>query len=375
MSNLTGRLTWASGLLMTLWVVGGTGCLESDTPGVCSADITASVHSLEDATAALIVSANDLKFEVATACAAIATDLGQTGVPAITAEVTDEEARTACQLAIDGINAELEAGVTIDVLVQGGYCEVNAEAQFSCEAECTVEGECDPGSIETRCDPGYLSVECDGECTAGAYCQGSVDVEANCVGSCEGACNGTCDASPIEGAECVGTCDGTCTGECHLDADVNVECGAEVRCRGGCTVEGQAPRCETEIEPPECDIEADCQAGCDGQASFEAECYPPEVLIIASGGVDPEAFIATLEANLPSIYNAFEVYGPLIVDQAEAVANAAADTLAAANDTVLCGVLVAGDVGVNMAAAANASVSVSVSVSVSAEVGGSVEAQ
>lgn len=374
MSNLSRKLTWGMGLLATVWLVGGTACLENTPPGVCSANIVAEVESLTTAADSLMAAADGLKLDVATACYNIATDLGQTDLPAVSAEMTDEDIETICTAALTAINAELDAGLTVDVLVQGGYCEIDAEAQLSCEAECQIEGECDPGSIETRCDPGYLSVMCDGECQANAWCEGSVEVEANCTGECAGMCKGQCDAAdtPEEGLECAGLCEGTCTGECHIAADANIDCGAEVRCRGGCSVEGRLPVCRTTIEEPYCDVDADCNAGCQGQASFEATCHEPEVFVVVTGGINPEAFTATIEENLPALIEAFKLYSPIIVEQATATAEAAARVANAAGETTLCNVLVAGDTALALAGAATASATISVSVSVSVDVSASV---
>jgi hypothetical protein len=369
MSNLSRKLTWGMGLLAMVWLVGGTACLE-ETPGVCSADIVAEVNSLQAAADALIAASDSLKQEVVTACYNIASDLDVPDLEPIPAEITDEYIETVCTAAADAINAQVAAGVTVDVIVQGGYCEIDAQAQLDCEAECQVQGQCDPGSIETRCDPGYLSVECNGACEAEAYCQGSVEVEANCSGTCAGMCKGTCDGAeaPGDGVECAGRCEGTCTGECHLAADASIECGASVRCRGGCTTDYEAPRCETTIEEPTCDVSADCNAGCQGQASFEATCYEPEVLVLVTGAPD-EDFITTIETNFPIIYNAFAVYGPMIVQSSVDVAAAAGRVANAAGETTLCSILVAGDTALALAGAYEASVTIDVTVNVSASVG------
>lgn len=372
MSNLSGKLTWGMGLLATVWLVGGTACLE-DNPGVCSADLQAKVASLTDASEALIAASDALKADVAAACYNIALDLDVPDIEPVPAEITDQYVQDICTAAATAINDQITADVVVDVIVQGGYCTVDAQAQLDCEAECQIEGECDPGSIETRCDPGYLSVMCEGECQANAWCEGTVELEASCSGDCYGMCKGQCDGSdtPAGGAECTGRCEGTCTGDCQLAADASIDCGAEVRCRGGCTAEGRLPECRTTIEEPECNVDADCNAGCQGQASFQAECTEPEVLVVVTGDVDPD-FVPTITENFPIIYNAFATYGPTILEQAAAVATAAAEVANAAGENALCNFLVTVDTSAALLGSYNAYTSVQVTVNVSVTVGGSV---
>jgi hypothetical protein len=372
MSNLSTKLTWGMGLLAMVWLIGGTACLENN-PGVCSADLQAKVASLTAASEALIAASDGLKEEVATACYNIASDLDVPDIEPVPAEITDDYVNTICTAAATAINEQVAAATAVDVIVQGGYCTVDAQAQLDCEAECQIEGECDPGSIETRCDPGYLSVECNGACEADAWCEGSVEFEANCNGQCSGMCKGQCGdvATPAEGQECTGVCNGTCTGECHLAADADLECGASVRCRGGCTTDYQAPRCETTIEEPVCNVDADCNAGCQGQASFEATCTEPEVLVVVTGDVD-EDFVSTMTENFPAIYNAFVTYGPTILEQAAAVATAAADVANAAGENALCNFLVTVDTSAALLGSYNAYTSVQVTVDVSVSVGAEV---
>ena len=64
MSNLSGKLTWITGLLATVWLVGGTGCLESDGGGLldCEADVAAKVEALQVASDALVSSAHHLAY-------------------------------------------------------------------------------------------------------------------------------------------------------------------------------------------------------------------------------------------------------------------------------------------------------------------------
>lgn len=357
-------------------IVGLLGALSSHcdtvTEDACEADLMASVTSLNDASTAFIAQAEALKLEIGTACHAIATDLEVADVPDVGADMSDEDLRAVCDLAQAAIEAEVSAGVTIDVAIEGGRCEVNAQAQFSCEAECTVEGECDPGSVEVRCDPGELSVQCEGSCDVNAVCQGTAEVAANCSGTCGGTCSGTCDGTAVEGS-CEGTCEGTCTGECTVTADAGIECGADVRCRGGCTGTATAPSCEAELEPPSCDIDADCQAGCEGQASFEATCTPPSVAIVITGGAHANLEM-TLTENLPALLNGFQYKGRLLMDAAADVVTSAGNVASDLSASALCAASVGAEVVGNLSAVASASASVTVSVEVSASVSGSASA-
>lgn len=373
--------TSAKGLaaVASLMAVGLVGCGDDALPGTggnsnCSADINASVSALTGSTDALVAAAGELKAEIGTACAQIVTDLGGTP-PEIGDSPSDENVTMACDMATAAINASIEADGAVTIAIEGGSCEVAVDAQFSCEAECSVMGECDPGSVEVRCDPGELSVTCEGECMAGATCQGTAEVAAMCQGSCGGTCNGTCDGTcSAEGANgmcegtCEGTCTGTCTGDCVLEANASVMCGAEARCKGGCDGTVSAPRCEGEVMPPSCDIEADCQAGCDAQASAMATCTPPMVTVSADGNAD---LVATLEANFPAVLNV-GTRARLIADATgEVVTSFGTVTADIASAGVACGAAISASFAASAEAAGSAVGSVSVSASASVSVSGS----
>jgi hypothetical protein len=139
-------------------------------------------------------------------------------------------------------------------------------------------------------------------------------------------------------------------------------------CKGECTVEFMAPQCEAKLEPPscECSAAADCQASCDGQASLKAECTPPSIEIVAEGSIDAE-FVATLEANLPAV---FEVFA-----QSEVVANAMVQVVSDAGGIIgeldaQCAASFGGKLTAKVEAAVSASASVNVSVMASADVSG-----
>jgi hypothetical protein len=336
----------------------------------CDAQISVRFETLQTSANALISAAAELKGSVGLACATIAGDLGSTDVPSVTnwSTASDDDITAACNAATASIQLELDAGVTITLAISGGECHVNAEAQFSCEANCSVDATCDPGTIDVRCDPGELSGQCSGTCEANASCQGSITAEANCSGTCGGECNGTCDAATSSGAKCDGRCEGTCTGECVLAADANINCGANVDCKGGCNVAYTAPQCEGTLEPPSCSVDADCQAGCEGQANFEAECTPPVISVEITGGASAN-LQATLEANLPEIFAAFQLKGALVVEAAGGVASAFGGAVDAMISVPGCVLKYGEDFAASVTGSVEASASVSVSVNASADVG------
>ena len=348
----------------------------------CEASFAAKATSLQGACTALVDGAGSIKADVALACYNIATDLGDDTLTEPGADVADDEVTTLCNAASASLSVAIEAAGGIEIAINGGGCEVNADAQFSCEASCDVSGGCDPGSIEVRCDPGELSVSCEGSCEANAYCEGSATVEANCEGSCEGTCTGTCEGNcegTCEGTQssgsCAGTCEGKCSakctgsckGSCQLAADASIDCGANVKCKGGCNGTATLPSCEAELEPPSCNIDAECSAGCNGQATITAECTPPSIEIYVDGHAD---LVATLETNLPDIFAIFQFKGELMVDAAVEVANLFVDVAGAVVADAGCVLIFGADLVASATGSLAASASVSVSVSASASVGG-----
>ena len=347
---------------------------------------------VEPSVDALVSAAGSMKGKLAVACAAIANDLGATGVPDVGdgSNVSDDDLTATCDKASASITAEISASGSISVAIEGGKCEVSASAQFDCEASCDVNGTCEPGSIEAQCSPGELSGTCSGECKAGATCQGSATVAADCKGTCEatctgtcggncsGKCEGTCSAQDGQG-NCTGTCDGTCTGKCDtqcegkcsgnckLAADANISCGAEATCKGECSVAMTAPKCEAKLNPPSCNLDANCEAGCQGQASAKVECSEPKIVVTGSANV---AFAATLEANLPAVF-AVLAQGKVVASAAGDVVAKVPDVVAAVAGSVSCVASFGASFAADLQASAAASVSVNVSVSASAKTSGS----
>jgi len=419
-------------LMLTLPVAFGlSACDPASVLGECEDPMLgAQVEALSVASEALIEASGELKLELFTACNAIAEDLGETPVtPAAANAPTDDELTDACDLASAQIDAAITAGASFELVYVPPRCEVNASAQLSCEANCDVSGECTPGSVDVRCDPGELSVQCEGSCEASAYCEADVafacegvcegsceggcegscsgtaecmggcegscegtamcegtcdgtcsvdlDSEGNCMGECEGTCSaavscmGTCEGTCAVAVECSGscsaTCSGMCTGSCQLDAAAS--CGAMASCRGGCDGTFTAPKCEGELMPPMCDVDVDCQAGCEGQASFEATCTKPELTVVAEASVSAE-LSATLTTNLPTIFQAGKK-AALMLEAAGDVATATGNVVSAAAGELACIAAFGADAAAQVSAAASASVSVSVSFEASASVSGS----
>jgi hypothetical protein len=354
-----------------------TGCGDDALPGGdCAADITAKVEGFQASVEALVTLSGELKADVAVSCAAIASDLGAADAPTIDmANITDEDVKAACASASAAIDAEISAGASFSLIIEGGKCEVAASAQFDCEAKCDVSGECTPGSIDVRCEPGQLSGSCSGECSGECTAEANATVECSgeCSGSCSGMCQGTCEATGTSGqcdGACTGTCEGTCSGSCTIDASATASCSGS--CKGSCDVDFEAPSCEGEVTAPECNLDADCQAGCSGQAELKAECTPPTIKLEADAGVKAE-LVATLEANLPKLFTVFELRGQAVVEAAADIAGKAVGVASAAVAIPGCALKFGADLAGEFSAAAEASVSVSVSVDASASAGGSAQ--
>jgi hypothetical protein len=216
----------------------------------------------------------------------------------------------------------------IALTVSRGECHVDFDEQARCDADCSVNAACDPGTIETRCEPGSLSVVCDASCSAGAFCIGQPEKPANCMGVCESTCTGQCKGECVHedgrvtnddancNGKCASSCNGMCKGRCKVEQPVN--CGASVHCEGGCTSTFTDPVCTTEFKPPNCDLNAQCQAACSARVTANAKCDPTQVDILVNIQENPQLqpLVATLKANLPSLFDAAEQQGKLALDAA-----------------------------------------------------------
>jgi hypothetical protein len=384
---------------------------------VASLSIDSDTKAFVTAASDIVNLAGNVETAVLNSCIAIDKDMGVTDTWSAKT-TTDDKVTEACNQASAKITAVLNAGasanITCGLSVTGGQCTVDANVQATCQASCSGQASCTPPDVTVACDPGQLSGQCSGSCNASAYCEGSASVQAQCQGSCEadcsgtctpgslpsvsctgscaGNCTGTCDGSTASGTSCKGvckgkcdaactvtpgtpihcegSCKGTCSGSCKLDANANINCGANVSCKGGCSVQYTAPKCEGEIKPPSCQASASCQASCQSHAEINASCTPPSAKLECQGTVsaDITTLTTTLQTNLPAILNAVQVQGPLFVKAVGHLADTGSTLVG--NATSLSGKALA-CAGVAAQAAVSVKASVSVSVSASASVSGS----
>lgn len=361
MINKLHRFTAAPILLFGLGAPAlfASGC--GDDPLGCDATLAAKVEAFRGAVDALVQVSGEMKATVAVACSNIATELGATDVPDVGdgTNVEDDTITEVCNLASTTLSAAIDASGGITVSISGGKCEVAADAQISCEANCSVDGSCTPGGVEARCEPGELSGSCSAECTGSCTVEtGSVE----CAGTCEGTCTGECSTGP-SGGICEGECSGGCEGTCEVVAP---EATCEGSCKGGCSVEYEAPSCEVELTEPDCQLEAECEGGCEAQGNLKAECTPPSIVV--EGDAD---IAAVLEANLPDLVLAAQVQGELFLESAAFVAETGVAVAGAAIGQAGCVAQFGADLAAEFGASVEASASVSVSVEASASVSGS----
>ena len=388
MSKLLRLRSMALPAVLAIAGAGLVGCGEDGTPGVeCEGELGAKVEAFKVAVNGLIELSADMKAELAVACYEIANDLGATVQdPGDGSSVTDQQLQTLCNAASTAVDAAVTAQV--GVRIEGGQCRVNAQAQVSCEADCSLDASCQGGDISARCTPGELSVVCSGECQANATCQGSANVQANCEGTCnatctgtcsgtcKGTCSGTCSAQDAQG-NCVGTCSGTCTGscsarcegtcngDCKLAADANIQCGANARCKGECSGTATAPECEVQLTEPSCEVDAECQAACKSSASIQARCEPLKVTVTGDAELK-----ATLEANLPKVVAVLRK-GRLVVQAAGDIGTAAGGLVTEIKGSAQCAASAGTALLGRLEAVGSAFVSVDVSVKACASVSGS----
>ena len=387
--------------------------------GVSALNVDGKVKAFAEASAELKSIGEAMRSDIKAACVHMATDLGETD--RWTADDSDDSISNdkksgACDVVAAKIDTIMStataAGADFALQVSGGQCTVDADVQASCEANCKTDVTCTEPGVETRCAPAELTGQCDASCAGGAVCEGQAAAAANCMGKCEAECQGTCSGelrgkteggcdgmcegkcdgvvTPVGGvANCAGTCEGKCTqpkatamchgkcasscsgkctGECKLEAAAAMNCGANVRCRGGCSATLSAPECETELTPPVCSGDTDCQTSCAGQASAKAQCSPPTVTLVANVDATPDVakLKATLEANLPSILLAAKTKGQLAVRALQKVSATGQAVVQASNSLggkdLACAVTAA-SASVNAATSMNVSVNASANVS------------
>jgi hypothetical protein len=398
-----------------------SGCdeFQSGDQAVATLDIDAKVKAFAQASLELRNLGNGIKADVKLACINMARDLGETdrwSDDDADSALSNADKTGACDVAaskIDAImTASIQAGASFALEVSGGQCTIDADAQANCEIACKTDVTCTEATTLVRCPPAELSAQCDAECKAEAVCQGRVDAEANCMGKCESECAGTCSgelrgttvggcmgscegkcdgvATPTGGmANCTGTCEGRCTqphpaamchgkcaascngkckGECKLDATASLNCGAGVSCKGGCTGTETQPKCETELVPPICTGDPNCQTNCSAQASAQATCTPLTLTLVFN--VDATGDLAklktTLEANLPAILLTAKTKGQLAVralKKVSATGQAVVDASGSLGGKAIACAGTAADASVKALASMSISVSASASVS------------
>ncbi len=265
----------------------------------------------------------------------------------VTETSTTADLVTGIKAAFDAqINANLQAGITVDYVPPSCSADVNvsvnAQAQCEAKAECNVnaEFECDPGELSFKCEgkcTGSCTGKCSGSCTVKASataacsgtCTGSCDLSVNpggCEGTCHGDCSGTCTLEDGSG-QCHGECDGTCTGSCELpsaggtcsgtckgectfdasaDASCEGECSAscEGECSGGCEGKFDPPSCEGNVDA-NCSATAECKAQAEAQASASLECSPPSLDISYTFNAAASAD-ASIQADVMAKLEAFK---------------------------------------------------------------------
>jgi hypothetical protein len=283
------------------------------------------------------------------------------------AEVTE-----ACSQAANKIQSVLsgDASAGCELVISRGYCTIDAQAQATCESTCTGMKSCTAGDITMSCTPAELTGQCSGSCEAGASCEGSASAVTQCQGSCEADCTGMCDSNPCQATHCKGVCQGMCTGQCKIAANAQVSCGAQVDCRGGCSVAYTAPKCETTVTPPNCTVTQTCQASCTSDVEAKAVCTQPGVSLECSGTIstDLQAVIDTVKKNLPAIVLLVQTQSKFVLDAANQVATTGQ---VVANEVTSLGGKAISCAGKAVSADADATASLNVSVQASAKVSGS----
>jgi hypothetical protein len=130
-----------------------------------------------------------------------------------------------------------------------------------------------------------------------------------------------------------------------------------------------APACETELHqlPPECHVDANCEAGCSAQARSHMQCTEPKVVldadVTASGRVP--ALKAAIETNLPKLLGAAKTEGPVVL---KALQDLGASGSAVADSASSLGGKSVACAGTAVQAAATATATMDVSVKGSAKV-------
>ncbi|MDI1448228.1 hypothetical protein [Polyangium sp. 6x1] len=377
------RLVAAPAFVLGVGITAGIGCSDvadivdgcdefrADARWGADLDIDFRVKSFMTASGSFITLADQMIADVTTACEGIATATKRDATKWSSMEGA-KRLEAVCAEAQLGFDEVIKANAQVELvaLVEGGKCEASLDAAAECNARCDVDAKCTPAQLEAKCEPGKLAGKCTAECTGA--CTADVGATVECRGSCSAVCNGKCDGQCSSGdanncnGRCDGTCEGTCSGACELDANASVQCDGT--CRGECSVDFQAPHCEGKITPPECELDADCQASCNAEIQAEASCTPPKVTIELSAGAtaDLEALATALEQHLPRLIETGITRGQAALDAGKVLVEVGGNlkgALTSSGKALVCATTAA-------SAALNASVEVQVSVEASASIGG-----
>lgn len=300
-----------------------------------SLQVDAKVKTFMQAASDFVKHGDVIKGDVVTACTNIAKDLGAqdtwTGLQSADDRISNESGTGACDQAGSRVEDILVAAgkvnANVAIAVSRGECHLDFDEEKKCDESCAANATCDAGTCETRCDPAKLSVECETTCEAGATCVGTADAPANCMGKCEAECQGSCKGTCIgeDGTKttdnpncrgkCSSSCNGTCRGMCKIDASEGVQCGANVRCTGGCSGSYTSPVCTTQYTPPKCTVDQDCLAACHAKVVEDAVCDPTQVDVFANVDASPDVakLVQTLKKNLPPLFDAANQQGKLVL--------------------------------------------------------------
>lgn len=317
-------------------------CRELSVSGTVDAKFDADLRVFMEASLDLERVSGEIKVAVRDACTRIALDLG---APDTFSNLGDEDAaitngnRTgACDVAAARIEAIMTAHASANFSAQyiRGGCRQDYEEVKKCDQQCKEVETCEPGTVEERCTPGELSAVCQGKCKAQAECKGTADLPANCMGKCEsecqGECKGTCttrDGKKTENdpncrGKCSASCNGKCRGLCKVEAPEGIECGADIRCKGGCEATYTAPACETHCTPPKCTVSTSCWESCTSRTEAKTVCEPSRLEIYADVSVhaDVQKLVTTLNANLSVLAETADVKGKIAANACERLVTA-----------------------------------------------------
>ncbi len=214
---------------------------EGDLPTRISATLAGTVHLREFT--------KKLDKDVADACAAIARDLGESGIKANDGLDPGERAKDVCERTAKLIKQKREeGGVVLLLYTHAPRCTVGLDDFRSCVQQC-----------DSGLSPEASGVQCDSE-SAGGRCEAKCGGECiemfteECNGVCHGACRGGCSDEFYGkcGGRCIGSCDGqsisgkcegTCDGKCSSDADGSCQGPCKGKCSGACVSEKKKAVC------------------------------------------------------------------------------------------------------------------------------------